>query len=113
MKRNYIRNKMLLYQFKPKPINPYTIQSTLTPCKYMVMPLNQSKGGNYYFVTNKLNREAALAEIFQYLRENQLTDNGIPKRKIDIPFEIYITENGVTELLINSHIHKNFVDQYK
>lgn len=113
MKRRYIRYKRLSYQFTPEKINPYTIQSTLTPCKYMVISGYTPKFDKYYFVTNKLNREAALQEIFTHLRNNSKLDHGVYKRKIDLPFKIYITENGVTELLINSHIHKQFVDQYR
>lgn len=109
----YKSSTISLYNQNNQPLNRYQIPSTLTTCKYIVLSGYSPRYDKYFFVTNKLNREAALLEIFNYLKNNGKYCDNIYKRRIDFPFRIYITENGVTELLIDSKAHKDFVDQYK
>lgn len=89
-------------------INPYELPKSLTDVTYVLVSTPKNIIRSY--PTNKRNREDMLKELINYARNHFIAIRDY--KTYCYPYQIYVIENGVKELLISSSYlpHKQFIN---
>jgi len=80
----------------------------LTKCKYELVTYSIIRVS---FVTEKYNREVVLKMLINY--GESITGIRYNEKTFQTHYKIFVTENGVKELLLDSAIHKNFIKKLR
>jgi len=91
-----------------EPFFEYRQPQKLTKCKYELVTYAITR---LSFVTEKYNREVVLKMLINF--GESITGTRYNEKTFTTHYKVFVTENGVKELLIDSALHKNFIKKLR